>query len=500
MMISLLFTVMALVQEGSPPVQEVNVPLQFSVTHDGVIGETLSGRVYVMLTKGRFPRMSGPDWFHPEPFFAIDVVDWQAETPLILAEKADAMDGPPSSIEDSTWKAVAVFRSMNDYSDLAAPGGLYGDTVSFEGSGSTTGTIHLKLHRPVSKRRWVRNDNLLLDEKPSALLSDFYGREVRHVASVIVPDEYDPSREEPYPVMYWIGGFGSDHYEGQMLQRMFSLSEYDDQICRVVLNAKTHSGHHTFADSQNNGPRMQALINEWIPYLEETYNLGGSPNRRFLAGLSSGGWTAMWLQVMNPDFFGGAWALAPDPIDFHYFQTVDLYADDANMYVDSDGNERPLARNGDIPMLWTRGFVAMDDVIKDGGQIGSFEWVFSPRGNDGRPVQMFNRETGKVNKEVVEHWKKYDIRRILEENWETISPKLANKINIIAGGLDTFYLEEAVIQLQSFFNEQDFDAMIRVIENGNHGSVFQRNSIREMDEFIAAKCQLSNRKKKSKHD
>ena len=113
---------------------------------------------------------------------------------------------------------------------------------------------------------------------------------------------------------------------------------------------------------------------------------------------------------------------------------------------------------------------------------------------------MFNRETGKVNKEVVEHWKKYDIRRILEENWETISPKLANKINIIAGGLDTFYLEEAVIQLQSFFNEQDFDAMIRVIENGNHGSVFQRNSIREMDEFIAVKCQLSNRKKKSKHD
>ena len=187
-MISLLFTVMALVQEGSPPVQEVNVPLQFSVTHDGVIGETLSGRVYVMLTKGRFPRMSGPDWFHPEPFFAIDVVDWQAETPLILAEKADAMDGPPSSIEDATWKAVAVFRSMNDYSDLAAPGGLYGDTVSFEGSGSITGTIHLKLHRPVSKRRWVRNDNLLLDEKPSALLSDFYGREVRHVASVIVPD------------------------------------------------------------------------------------------------------------------------------------------------------------------------------------------------------------------------------------------------------------------------------------------------------------------------
>jgi len=70
---------------------------------------------------------------------------------------------------------------------------------------------------------------------------------------------------------------------------------------------------------------MTALITEFIPFLEEKYNLGGSGEKRFLAGHSSGGWSSLWLQIQNPDFFNGAWALAPDPVDFHYFQTADLY-------------------------------------------------------------------------------------------------------------------------------------------------------------------------------
>jgi len=200
----------------------------------------------------------------------------------------------------------------------------------------------------------------------------------------------------------------------------------------------------------------------------------------------------MWLQVQNPEFFNGAWSLAPDSLDFHYFQTADLYAEDANMFVDSDGIERPLGRMGTTPVLWTRGFTAMDDVIKNGGQIGSFEWVFSPKGEDGRPIPMFNHTTGKVNKEVVEHWKKYDIRLLLEENWETLSPKIAGKINIVAGGLDTFYLEKAVIPLNEFFKTKNFDAMIQVIENGDHGKVFRTSVIRDIDNFIAAKLNLPN--------
>jgi len=276
------------------------------------------------------------------------------------------------------------------------------------------------------------------------------------------------------------------------MKSLFGVSDYDDQICRVVLNAQFHGGHHVFADSANTGPRMTALISEFIPYLEKTFNIGGSPSHRYLAGHSSGGWTALWLQVKNPDFFGGAWPLAPDPIDFHYFQTLDVYADNANMYTDEAGNLRPLARNGTTPTIFSKNFTAMDDVIKDGGQIGSFEWVFSPRGDDGRPRHMFNRETGAVVPEVASHWRQYDIRHVLESNWEELSPKLAGKLHIIAGELDTFYLVEAVIELQEFFEEKNFDASILVIEGGDHGTVMRPKTIREMDETIASNLGLVN--------
>jgi len=473
-------------------------PLQFSITHDGTIDESLTGRLYVMLTKGRIPRLSGPDWYNPEPFFAIDVVDWKPNTPMLLGENADAMDGPPSSIGEGPWKAIALLRKDNDYSILSYSGGIHSEAVIIEGSGATSGSVAMTLTTLIADRTWKPHKNVRMVEVRSEMLSKFYGRDVEHGAVVIVPDDYDPNREEPYPVMYWIGGFGSDHYGARYMKSLFTASDYDDQICRVVLNAQSYGGHHVFADSENNGPRMTALLSELIPLVEKKYNLGGSSELRFLAGHSSGGWSALWLLVNNPDFFSGAWSFAPDPIDFHHFQTVDLYAEGANMYVDEDGQERPLARNGITPVIFSRGFIAMDDVIKDGGQIGSFEWVFSPQGEDGRPVQMFDRETGEVNQEVVQHWKKYDILHLLTSNWDELAPKLAGKITIVAGDIDTFYLEGAVFAMMDFLEGKEFDARIEMHEGWDHGDVFRTTTLREMDEWYAQQLGLINKKAPAK--
>lgn len=200
----------------------------------------------------------------------------------------------------------------------------------------------------------------------------------------------------------------------------------------------------------------------------------------------------MWLQVMNPEFFDGVWSLAPDPIDFHYFQTADLYEEGGNVLFDADNKPRPIARNGEHPVLFAPTFVSMDDTIRDGGQMGSFEWAFSPKGDDGRPLHMFDRETGEVDPSVVAYWERYDIRKVLEARWDELSPKLSGKINIVAGGLDTFYLEDAAIAMGEFFNSKDFDATVRVIEGGDHGAVFRTSMIVEMDNWIADRLNLVN--------
>ena len=41
----------------------------------------------------------------------------------------------------------------------------------------------------------------------------------------------------------------------------------------------------------------------------------------------------------------------------------------------------------------------MEDVIGDGGQLHSFEAVFSPLGHDGRPRPLWDRATGAMDPE-----------------------------------------------------------------------------------------------------
>ena len=48
---------------------------------------------------------------------------------------------------------------------------------------------------------------------------------------------------------------------------------------------------------------------------------------------------------------------APDPVDFRDFQRIDLYAPDANMYRDAQGERRPLMRAGGKARIFYDDFV-----------------------------------------------------------------------------------------------------------------------------------------------
>ena len=79
-----------------------------------------------------------------------------------------------------------------------------------------------------------------------------------------------------------------------------------------------------------------------------------------------------------------------------------------------------------------------------GEQWGDWNAVFGPRGADGRPVPLWDPQTGKINHAVAEQWKKYDLRLVLETNWKTLGPKLRGKLHIAAGEADDYFLNNAV--------------------------------------------------------
>src|SRR5262249_59080020 len=113
-------------------------------------------------------------------------------------------------------------------------------------------------------------------------------------------------------------------------------------------------------------------------------------------------------------------AAPPNPEDFGDFHGTNVYKGGTNMFTDDEGKPRPLARQGGRPVLFYKPFSDMEDLIGHGGQLPSFEAVFSPRGTDGQPRKLWDRKTGKIDPEIAKAWEKYDIRLTLERKRQTL--------------------------------------------------------------------------------
>ena len=320
----------------------------------------------------------------------------------------------------------------------------------------------------------------------SELLTRFHGRETHLRAGVALPASFAKNKDKHYPVICDIPGFGGDHFVAPLAARRKATNVAGEEFLYVVLDPKCRLGHHVFADSANNGPYGQALIEELIPAIEKRFRGIGKPGARFVTGHSSGGWSSLWLQVTYPDFFGGVWSTAPDPVDFRDFQRIDLTKAGANMFLDADGKPRPLARSGGRPSLYYKPFSDMEVVMGHGGQLGSFEAVFSPRGADGKPQQLWDRKTGAIDPAVAKSWEAYDIRLILERNWKTLGPKLRGKLHVYMGGADTFYLDGATKLLQESHKRLNSGAVIEIFPGKNHGSLLDPALHQRINEEMAA--------------
>ena len=242
----------------------------------------------------------------------------------------------------------------------------------------------------------------------------------------------------------------------------------------IMLDESSPTGTHEFADSVNNGPWGRALTTEFIPYLESRYKLDRRPGARFLNGHSSGGWATLWLQVTYPKIFGGTWSTSPDPSDFHDFTGPDIYAPHANMYRKPDGSLYPLIRDNGKVLMTMKSFAQMEAVLGPyGGQLASFEWVFSPRGPDGRPMQLFDRATGDVDPAVAQAWQKYDIVHVLTANWPRLAPDLNGKIHVFVGTADTFYLDGPAHLLKAALDSLHARAEVTFIEGRTHMNLYK---------------------------
>jgi len=182
-------------------------------------------------------------------------------------------------------------------------------------------------------------------------------------------------------------------------------------------------------------------------------------------------------------------------VDFRGFQIIDIYKDQ-NAYSDERGLERPSKRDFNGRVEFTiRHECQMENVIgagdswtMSGQQWGAWNATYGPRGSDGRPVPLWDPKTGVINKSVVDHWKRYDLRFILEQNWKTLGPKVRGKLHIAVGEADSYYLNNAVHMLDDFFKKSDPPADARIVYGPGQGHCWSNLSevelMREMAKAV----------------
>ncbi|MFO0811187.1 MAG: alpha/beta hydrolase-fold protein [Gemmataceae bacterium] len=463
-------------------------PLEFRLTFDPAAHDKpFTGRVFVMLSArdpGGLP--SGPNWFRPEPFFARDVTDWKPGEPLTISGDALACPKPLNELAKGDYYVLAVMdRDLGGMSFAASPGNVYAKAARHTLDPAVGGPIDLKLDKVYEGRKFPESDTVKLVDIESELLTKFVGRPTRMRAGVVLPPSFAKEPARKYPVVYSVPGFSGSHFGAVMSGRAWDIGGVE--FVYVVLDPSCRLGHHVFADSANNGPCGAALVKELIPHIEKTYRIHGVPATRFVTGGSSGGWSSLWLQVTYPEVFGGCWSLCPDPVDFRDFQRIDLTSLSANMYVEPNGDPRPLSRaSGGRSPLYFKAFSAMETVMGHGGQLESFEAVFSPRGPDGKPRRLWDRTTGAIDPAVAKSWEPYDIRLTLERNWATLGPKLAGKLHVYMGDIDTFYLDGATRLLQKSMRDLSSDAAVEMYPGKDHSTIGPATRDRVRKEMVEA--------------
>ncbi|HLN33456.1 MAG TPA: alpha/beta hydrolase [Gemmataceae bacterium] len=449
-------------------------PLEFLVTFDSKVSATpFTGRVFVMLSKRPINGvLGGINWFNPEPTFALDIKDWQPGQQAVLAANAMGYPYQLAKLPSGKYWLQAVMdfdRGGKNFS--AFDGNGYSKAVSLDLDSATSGPISLTIDQVYASSPFRESVRVKLVDIESKLLSEFNGRPTHLRAAVLLPKSYAAEQNKRYPIVYEIPGFGGTHAMAAFALTRGATDVAGVETLHVVLDPSCRWGHSVFADSDNNGPCGKALIEELIPHIEKQFRALGRPSARFVAGHSSGGWSSLWLQVTYPDFFGGVWSTAPDPIDFRDFLRTNLYQPGANLFVDEAGKQRPLARSHGKTLFLCKPFSDMEVVMGHGGQLVSFEAVFGPRGPDGKPAQLWNRQTGAIDIAIAKTWERYDIRMLLENNWQTLGPKLAGKVHVYVGSEDMFFLEGPVRFLKESLGKLGSDAVIEIFPGKDHGTL-----------------------------
>jgi hypothetical protein len=460
----------------------------------------LDGRVYAIIstTNDPEPRLQILEQeVRSQQIFGADVDDLAPGQSAVIGD--DAVGYPTASFHDLPPGDYWVQGVLNKYTTFkrsdghtvklpmdegegqhwdTKPGNFYSVPERVHIDPALPGTIQIHLTKvvppiePPKDTEWVKHIRM-----QSELLTKFWGHPMYLGAIVVVPEGWTSHPNAHYPLLVNQGHFQRDFgafritppaadMSGFALERAQSAYKfYQDwstgklprMLLLIIQHANPYYDDSYAVDSANVGPYGEAINRELIPLIEKQFRGIGQGWARAIYGGSTGGWETLATQIFYPDDYNGAWGACPDPVDFHAYQSVNIY-DDKNAY----WTIGPWGRIAQAEMRTTTGIIqattegsnrwelVLGTHGRSGEQWDIWQAVFSPVGADGYPAEIWDPLTGVINKDVAAYWREhYDLTSIMQRDWMTLGPKLAGKLHVMVGTADTFYLDHAVHLMQA---------------------------------------------------
>ena len=454
----------------------------------------ITGRVFVMISRRAQPEPRLQIGRTGVPFFGRDVEALPAGKAAVI--DATDLGSPVESLSELPAGDYFVQGFVNVYAEFKradghvlwmhddrwegqqwnrSPGNLYSDVRQVHLDPARGGTIALVADQvipPVTvppDTAWVKRFKF---QSPS--LTAFWGRPVYLGATVLLPRGYETSAIS-YPVNYVQGHFSlrppMGFEEGNAFHREWVRDDFPRMLIVTFQHPTPYFDDSYAVNSVNVGPYGDAIMQELIPEVETRFRVIREPYARVLSGGSTGGWEALALQIFNPDFFGGAWSYCPDPVTFTDVEGINVYTDENAFYKQFEWRREPTINsreiNGQVRQTSQhRNHFELVNGTKgrSGEQIDIWSAVFGPVGRDGYFEPLFDKRTGVINPAVAEYWRNhYDLLEYLKRNWTAVGPKLVDKLRIYTGDADTYFLDNAV---------RDLERWMKTTENPHYEGYF----------------------------
>ena len=484
---------------------------QISISYKDSIAENeLDGRLLFMLASSdeMEPRFQISPGLNAQPIFGINVEGMSAGEKAIIDNEVFGFPyNSLSEIPPGEYWAQALLHVYETF-DLStghtvklpmdngegqqwnkSPGNIYSNPVKVTVTNNGIPNLDIVMDQVIppieepADTEWIKHIKIKSD-----LLSEYWGRDMYLGAHILLPKGFEEHPEAKYPLMVFHGHFPSDFggfrttppdpelkpdyserfgIEGyNIIQQQEAYDFYkrwtDPDYPRFLIIEIQHPTPYyddSYAvNSASQGPYGDAITYELIPHIEKEFRGIGEGWSRFLYGGSTGGWEALAVQVKYPEEYNGCFAACPDPIDFRAYCLANIYEDKNAYFYESRHKQMEVPAHRDYlghVRTTVRDYnhleLVLGDKSRSGQQWDIWEATYSPQGPEGYPQRLWDKMSGEINQDVANYWREnYDLRYIMERDWDKLGENLKGKIHIYCGDMDNYYLNNAVYLMEDF--------------------------------------------------